>query len=816
MSIEISRISKVLMIISLVGSLAFLSGCDQLEGDDGPPGPQGEQGPAGQDVDPVVADNLQSQIDELTAAQAAANNVEPEQCVICHEGFGASRHQDIYDDYTDASNLTFTINSVVSVLNPDLTTYTSTVNYTITQNGVAYNDTDADADGALDGLDQHRIAAAIYNATTGDYEGTRGNYYDDALRVIGGGVYESDSAKLPFAPELGNGQVYGYIAMDALDIEQSASSHVHLYADMADDAIAWGDADSADPDAYVSAANPEGCEKCHGSPYLKHGYRAAEVAPLPDFGACKVCHFDDRDGGHEDWQILVDNPVRFAEIYNGADLTTEEETYYAYKAKLMNDVHMAHAMEFPYPQSMANCATCHEGKLDMIINDDQFTEETCRSCHPVTGPAGGTDPHRAPALMTLWEEAGVEAFHEVGLDCNGCHMAGGVAKQFTDKHTGYDPVIYTAGGVRYSDIFTVTIDSASLTDNTLNIKFSATEDAGNPVAAVDVDDILPTIFVGMYGYDTFQYLVGPHDRDENRNRLLELDLDGESTNPRFEVVDTGVAGSWEVNVDLSMWADMIAGDEIDRAEIGVTADLREVVGERDSRSNGESDDVMYGMEAPSRTFDLDNNVFDDDYFDDIVNVQVDATTRGCDDCHDLLATTFHSPTRRGNIRICKMCHVPSSRGSHMELQSRDISNYVHAIHSFQAFDSGDVDFTDPVEAVRYELHTNHTFPNFTIKNCEACHNPGTYDVPSQAKSLPRVLAATDDWTTADRTIGDIPQSVTGPASSTCGACHRAEFLNADDGGSLAAFIQHTNEFGYYIEDDDGVWETVIENIMPMF
>ena len=33
----------------------------------------------------------------------------------------------------------------------------------------------------------------------------------------------------------------------------------------------------------------------------------------------------------------------------------------------MNDVHMSHAMEFPYPQSMSNCVTCHEGKLDTVL-----------------------------------------------------------------------------------------------------------------------------------------------------------------------------------------------------------------------------------------------------------------------------------------------------------------------------------------------------------------------------------------------------------------------------------------------------------------
>jgi hypothetical protein len=43
----------------------------------------------------------------------------------------------------------------------------------------------------------------------------------------------------------------------------------------------------------------------------------------------------------------------------------------------MNDVHMSHAMEFPYPQSMSNCVTCHEGKLDKILTDANFKISTC-------------------------------------------------------------------------------------------------------------------------------------------------------------------------------------------------------------------------------------------------------------------------------------------------------------------------------------------------------------------------------------------------------------------------------------------------------
>ncbi len=76
------------------------------------------------------------------------------------------------------------------------------------------------------------------------------------------------------------------------------------------------------------------------------------------------------------------------------------------------------------------------------------------------------------------------------------------------------------------------------------------------------------------------------------------------------------------------------------------------------------------------------------------------------------------------------------------MASRAIDSYVHAIHSFQPFDLEDVAAADdPVFDARTALHMNHTFPNFTIRNCEACHLDGTYDVPDQALSMPGLMSA---------------------------------------------------------------------------
>jgi len=217
---------------------------------------------------------------------------------------------------------------------------------------------------------------------------------------------------------------------------------------------------------YVSPANNDGCEKCHTDPYLKHGNIYGQVSgdPGTDFYTCKACHLDNGEGGHLEWQLLVDDPVKAVEWLNSDEdlsiFTPEQLEMYAYKTTLMNDVHMSHAMEFPYPQSMSNCVTCHEGKLDVILSDANFKTETCKSCHPVNGAvAEGEEPAydtTGLALATILPEG-----HDLTSDCTGCHVEGGVAPVFSKIHTGYDKAVYTADGVRYSDVVTVTVDSAS-------------------------------------------------------------------------------------------------------------------------------------------------------------------------------------------------------------------------------------------------------------------------------------------------------------------------------------------------------------------
>jgi hypothetical protein len=173
-------------------------------------------------------------------------------------------------------------------------------------------------------------------------------------------------------------------------------------------------------------------------------------------------------------------------------------------------------------------------------------------------------------------------------------------------------------------------------------------------------------------------------------------------------------------------------------------------------------DNIVALDAPSKTFNLVTKLIEDDppaapnppaghandfFGNSIVKVPEGTGTggyvSGCNNCHDALATTFHTPDRGGNVVVCRLCHITKAAGSHLELQSRSIDSYAHAIHRFQAFDTGDIDFNDPVEALHYTHHVESNFPTFGVENCRACHNAGKFNVPNQGLSLPGVLSNTD-------------------------------------------------------------------------
>jgi OmcA/MtrC family decaheme c-type cytochrome len=707
-----------------------------------------------------------------------------ESCATCHGPVG-DMHQAEYNKYSDTSDLDLTITGVSSVAGAVADTFDVTMTVEILKGGVPF----LDADG-LPMLSQKRFYIQGFDGTS--YPGSMNFSLSNPVSIGGGSYTVTGTTKVggfAAAPEATPGQAYAYAADEPLSTEGMT-----LYSNVSNAGLALG----ALP-AYQSLANVSGCEKCHGTPYMKHGYRAAAVPGLGDFAACKSCHYDDRNGGHKDWQQMVDEPLDWA---NGVAIDPAD---YVYTANVMNDTHMSHAMEFPYPQSMANCETCHAGKLDLITADANFTAETCKSCHPVNGTdawpsyvdaSGATVPAeeyyqaaRAPAMTAIWA-AGNVAFHNIDMDCQDCHDGQAGYPTFAELHSGYDARIADATGARYADDFTASIDSIAVAGNVVTVEFS-----------VNDADIVPYIYFSLYGWDSNQFIVASHTRDANG---LRYEAKPDDTNALFVFTPVGVDGlAWTVAMDMATYAAEATNDIPTLIADGVVKNAMVTIAPRYTTADG----VNTGLDAVTASFDVATGA--------AVAEAMIADTEKCEACHDKLAVTFHGGSGRSTVQACKNCHVTTSGGSHLEMQSRSLDSYIHATHSFQVFDYDDeINSGDPVHIARAEMHREHTFPNFTILNCEACHVADVYNVPDQAKSMPGALSGSY---TLDRAIGTITSKVTGPASRACGGCHRADLINEDAAGELASFDAHTQMGGTYVENtDDTVLYGVIDKIMSLF
>jgi OmcA/MtrC family decaheme c-type cytochrome len=431
----------------------------------------------------------------------------------------------------------------------------------------------------------------------------------------------------------------------------------------------------------------------------------------------------------------------------------------------------------------------------------------------------------------------------------------GTAPPFDAYHNGYDVQVADSDGNRYADTYTASIGNITLTGDSLRIEYGTSDTTMGA-----------EVLVSFYGWDSKDFLVASHERDGSDLCTgrggdaagCRFEYESGDTNPLFAEDPASAPGAWIVTADLAAFQAVKTDDiptlidtgQVNKAEITVTPTLT-------------LDGVRVALNAVTQTFDLGTGMNVDDYFKgENAIVSIDK----CNVCHDQLATTFHSGSGRGgDIVACRNCHNPTFTGSHLEMNSRATENYVHSIHTFQAFDTDDVfEEFDPVFAARYNQHIRHVFPNFTIRNCEACHvdDPVTYNVPDQSKSMPGVFSESYEVLTwyqmvdsdtcsttttqscaedadcpmgetcegnipgsiamedpAGRNLGSRVEMVTGPASRACGSCHRSRFINQDQGGALASFDAHTQSFGTYVPNDptdDSVLYDVIDKIMSIF
>jgi OmcA/MtrC family decaheme c-type cytochrome len=646
-------------------------------------------------------------------------------------------------------------------------------------------------------------------------------------------VYSSTVTGLSSQLEAGSGELFMALG-DSTIMPSPAGKRLSFFNNVAEYGRTYGTM------TYASTANVSGCARCHPDPYAKHAYilgivpAAGGGSGLPDFVSCKSCHYETRDGHDAGWQYLVDDPAGYAA--NNGTPPAAIASQYAYKAKLMNDVHMSHAMEFEYPQSMSNCVTCHAGKLDKILTDDNFQLATCKSCHPVTG-TGGTRAGRAPALVSILPASihGSMDLYAGTVQCNLCHSSGGgIGPVFSAIHKGYDDVVYasapsstTDSSTKYASSITTQVDAVAFdaTKNQLTVNFSVVGAASNAM-------IKPTVVVSLYGYDTKDFLVSGHVTQPDGTSNLEWTEGAmqrsnptKSANSSRLAITPGTAAAgvtaWVATADLTLWASKLTDGSVKRAEVAILPALgqNQSVAPQNDPTKANYNPYL-AIKGVTRTIDLVGKVL-------LANDDPKAYGRNitdgakCNACHDALGTTFHTPNYGSAGPLgCRVCHFSGAGAFHLEMQSRSLDSWIHAIHSFQQFDVSGIKFSDPVQTLYYDLGVEATFPKFTLLACQACHNPGTYEVPDQQRSMPGILSASATNATWDRTIGTYQSYVTGPAARSCGACHRAKAINEDDAAKLASLYSHWGSFSTMLPDDgtgmDNVLANAIQTVFHLF
>ena len=225
------------------------------------------------------------------------------------------------------------------------------------------------------------------------------------------------------------------------------------------------------------------------------------------------------------------------------------------------------------------------------------------------------------------------------------------------------------------------------------------------------------------------------------------------------------------------------------------------------------DGVTVAIDATTRTFDLNAKKFDDKAFAPIAEVaEVRELPRGAG--HEL---------PRAELRWQRHRLPPVPHHEDRRLAPRDAVALDRLLRPRDPLGPGvryrRHQLQGPVQALKYEHHIGIPYPTHGITNCESCHVKGMYNVPSQSKSLPGLLSASDTVTSTTRLIDDVPATVTGPAARACGGCHRAELIKEDAAGDLAILRKHMEMGGYLIPAGSKPVDTlmgVINQVMTLF
>lgn len=471
------------------------------------------------------------------------------------------------------------------------------------------------------------------------------------------------------------------------------------------------------------------------------------------------------------------------------------------------------AAEVTYPQEILHCAKCHKGGVDSDNWRNMPSIEACNSCHYVYF-GNPTDP--LPAGYTAKHSGG----QATNADCTTCHFAGATTKKdpavahVTQNATTHNPNV-PAGDVNFKyEIALVTASSTTtLTSVSPKIKFRIL--ASEPTSTV-VPPFTPVTFA-TYTTNATMLTVGTHTFSGSPSFLVAYALPQEGLANSASVLNDynnlGKAAAQPASVSITNLWNGTSGSITGPDGSGYyTATITSSSGKFPAGARLRAVALQgYFTQVDTGHARHTVSVVGSVTGDVVRRVVVDPAK--CANCHEWFEG--HGGNRVYETQVCVVCHVPnlssSGRGadpatvlariaigdptgatpakmtaagynpadpSTYPEENQNFKDLIHAAHAsgmrVQPFrfvrDRG-------ASGVYYYDFSEITFPG-RIGDCETCHKPNTYNLPTIDGLLSSTYETTDGnaatSVTTDRSGTSLPNAndlVTPPSTAACVTCH---------------------------------------------
>jgi OmcA/MtrC family decaheme c-type cytochrome len=566
-----------------------------------------------------------------------------------------------------------------------------------------------------------------------------------------------------------------------------------------------------------SLTSDQACVNCHGDYIFRAGSHHGANPPGPS--ACVVCHtrYNSSSRG-----IGGDRLTAYVHgIHNSHNMPGEgyDRTFPVPNPKV-ND------FEVTYPTYMQNCSVCHDTPETLAaVNNAPVSYSLCMSCHDSWEGFSFSSATAAP----------FKAYHLAFTptqDCTGCHKApipSKVADFHNNRATERAGVIFNGVDTSVVEGAKVDVEITGITrsDNNLLVNWTAkfngnVVDPCNAVATTTA----PTFHAAAANATTgqvaggFSILRAYAEGDDFSNpgigtapgQPVSTNLTTSNTACVSNVATSTIALSAE---EQAMTRGRVAIQG--KAQLDLSASYPGI--DSNATATGAQPVDQVRSKSPTREFMVSDGNLPTTLRRQIVD------TMSCLKCH-VGSLYQHGGNRVDNVDLCVMCHNEASSEKNVRTndgvdateaydgktgQTYGFKSLLHAVHSagvngavtmvyrtngvyvWAGHDTVIPNWPGTGSQVVYgsnnvtRTHNLHspTYPQ-TLKNCQACHKPGTEELPDQSKAVATTLdAGVAPW------ANQLDDTLQGPAMAACMSCHSSNELPIQ-----AGLQAHAKQFGW--------------------